>query len=382
MVTCQSANQLKTPAKVSWAFKMVSQFGSLGYTIMGKTADLTVVQKTIIDTLHKEGKPQTFIAKEAGCSQSAVSKHVNRRLSGRKKCGRKRCTTNRENRSLMRIVKQNRFKNLGELHNEWTEAGVKASRATTHRHFKEFDYSCRIPLVKPLLNHRQRQRCLTWAKEKKNWTVAQWSKVLFSDENKFCISFGNQGPRVWRKSGEAHSPSCMKSSVKFPQSVMIWAAMSSAGVGPLCFLKSTVNAAIYQEILEHFMLPSADKLYGDADFIFQQDLAPAHTAKGTKSWFNDHGVGVLDWPANSPDLNPIENLWGIVKRKMRDTRPNNADDLKATIKATWASIHLHYIYIFSRRFYPKRLTVLFRLYIFFLSVRVFPRNWTHNLLRC
>ncbi len=72
----------------------------------------------------------------------------------------------------MRIVKQNRFKNLGELHKEWTEAGVKASRATTHRHVKEFGYSCRIPLVKPLLNHRQRQRRLTWAKEKKHWTVA------------------------------------------------------------------------------------------------------------------------------------------------------------------------------------------------------------------
>ncbi len=81
---------------------MVSQYDSLGHTIMGKSADLTVVTKTIIDTLHKEGKPQTFIAKEAGCSQS-----------GRTKCGRKRCTTNRENRSLMRIVKQNRFKNFG-----------------------------------------------------------------------------------------------------------------------------------------------------------------------------------------------------------------------------------------------------------------------------
>ncbi len=90
---------------------------------------------------------------------------------------------------------------------------------------------------------------------------------------------------------------------------MIWAAMSSAGVGPLCFLKSTVNAAIYQDILEHFMLPSADKLYGDADFIFQQDLAPAHTAKGTKSWFNGHGVTVLDWPANSPDVKLIEFIW-------------------------------------------------------------------------
>ncbi len=61
---------------------------------------------------------------------------------------------------------------------------------------------------------------------------------------------------------------------------MIWAAMSSASVGPLCFLKCSVNTAIYQEILEHFMLPSADKLYGDAGFIFQQDLAPAHTAEG------------------------------------------------------------------------------------------------------
>ncbi|KAI2664744.1 Transposable element Tc1 transposase [Labeo rohita] len=214
---------------------------------MGTTADLTVVQKTIIDTLHKEGKPQTFIAKESGCSQSAVSKHINRKLSGRKKCGRKRCTTNRENRSLERL---------------------------------------------PLLNHRQRQRRLTWANEKKKWTVAQWSKVVFfSDESKFCISFGNQGPRVWRKGGEAHSPSC-------------------------------------------FQCP----LFKDADFIFQQDLAPAHTAKSTKSWLNDHGVCALDWSANSPDLNPIENLWGIVKRKMRNKRPRKADELKATVKETWASI--------------------------------------------
>ncbi len=220
---------------------------------------------------------------------------------------------------------------LVELHKEWTEAGVSASRVTTFRRLQEKGYQATFE--PETTSEASYLGC-----GKKNWTVAQWSKVLFSDESKFCISFGNQGPRVWRKSGEAQNPSCLKSSVKFLKSEMIWAAMSSAGVGPLCFLKSTVNAAIYQEILEHFMLPSADKLYGDADFIFQQDLAPAHTAKGTKSWFNDHGVTVLDWPANSPDLNPIENLWGIVKRKMRDTRPNNVDELKATVKETWASI--------------------------------------------
>ncbi len=84
------------------------------------------------------------------------------------------------------------------------------------------------------------------------------------------------------------------------------------------------------------MLPSADQLFKHSDFIFQQDLAPAHTAKGSKSCFNDHGVGVLDWPAISPDLN-IENLCGIVKRKMRNKRPKNADELKTTVKETWAS---------------------------------------------
>ncbi len=66
------------------------------------------------------------------------------------------------------------------------------------------------------------------------------------------------------------------------------------------------------------MHPSADKLYGDANFIIQQDLAPAHTAKSTKSWFNDHGVTVLDWPANFPDLNAIENLW-VLSRGRRET---------------------------------------------------------------
>ncbi len=314
---------------------MVSQSSSVGYTIMGKTADLTVVQKTTIDTLHKEGKTQKVIAKEAGCSQSSVSKHINREAKGRKRCGRKKCTSNRDNRTLERIVKQNPFKNVGEIHKEWTAAGVSASRTTTHRRMQDMGFSCRIPCVKPLLNNRQRQKRLAWAKDKKDWTAAEWSKVMFSDESKFCISFGNQGPRVWRKRGEAQNPRCLRSSVKFPQSVMVWGAMSSAG--PLCFLRSKVNTAVYQEVLEHFMLPAADQLYGDADFIFQQDLAPAHSAKATSTWFKDHGIPVLNWPANSPDLNPIENLWGIVKRKMRYARPNNAEELKATIRAEHVS---------------------------------------------
>ncbi len=76
--------------------------------------------------------------------------------------------------------------------------------------------------TKPLLKQKQRQKYLTWTKEKKNWTNAQWSKVLFSDESTFCISFGNQGPRVWRKSGEAQNPRCLKSSMKLSCHVICW----------------------------------------------------------------------------------------------------------------------------------------------------------------
>ncbi len=77
-------------------------------------------------------------------------------------------------------MKQNPFKNVGEIHKEWTAAGVSASRTTTHRRMQDMGFSCRIPCVKPLLNNRQRQKRLAWAKDKKDWTAAEWSKVMFS----------------------------------------------------------------------------------------------------------------------------------------------------------------------------------------------------------
>ncbi len=187
--------------------------------------------------------------------------------------------------------------------------------------------------TKPLQKQKHRQKHLTWAKEKKNWTVAQWSKVLFSDESTFCFSFVNQGPRVWRKSGETQNPCCLKSSVKFPQSVMIWAAVTSAGVGPLCFIKSKVNSAVYQDILEHFMLPSADKLYGDADFIFQQDFS---TCPHCQRYFQ-----VVCWPWYYCAWLARQHAWpephlesmGYFQEKDEKRWINNTDELKAVPQA-------------------------------------------------
>ncbi len=218
---------------------------------------------------------------------------------------------------------------MGELHKEWTEAGVSASRVTTLRRLQEKGY----------------QATSEPETTSEAFYLGCGEKELSGPKSSFQMKV-NFAFHLESRSQSLEEEWRGTESMLLEVQCEVSTVSDDLGCHVICwcwstvFSESTVNAAIYQEILEHFMLPSADKLYGDADFIFQQDLAPAHTAKGTKSWFNDHGVTVLDWPANSPDLNPIENLGvsHLVKRKMRDTRPNNADDLKAAIKATWASI--------------------------------------------
>lgn len=104
---------------------------------------------------------------------------------------------------------------------------------------------------------------------------------------------------------------------------MVWGVMSSA-CGPH---------------FRAFKLHSSNKLHEDAGYIFQQDLSHAHSTKTVKDWLNDHYVTVHDWPVNSLELNSwIENLWGDVTRTIRDTRLSNTNELKATNKATWASM--------------------------------------------
>ncbi len=149
-------------------------------TIMGKTADLAMVQKTNIDALHKRVSHRGSLLKGVAVYRVLYQSILNAKLTGRKNLGRKRCTSNRDNRKLENTVKQSWFKHLGV-----TRSGLKLE--SVHQESPRSDIF-RKRATKPLLNQRQRQKHLTWAVEKKNGTVAQWSKVLFSDESKFCIS--------------------------------------------------------------------------------------------------------------------------------------------------------------------------------------------------
>ena len=140
---------------------------------MGKASDLTLVQKTIIETLYKERKKQKDIASRAGSLQSPVSKFLHGKAIGRKKCDRKLATTERDDRSLERIIRSNRFNNLIEITRYCQDHGVTVSRAPIHHRLQEMGYHSRIPVIKPLLNSWQKQKCLVWSTERKNWMVAR-----------------------------------------------------------------------------------------------------------------------------------------------------------------------------------------------------------------
>ncbi len=177
--------------------------------------------------------------------------------------------------------------------------------------------------TKPLLNQRQRQKHLTWAVEKKNWTVAQWSKVLFSDESKFCISFGNQGPRVWRKSGEAQNPCCLKSSVKFPQSVMIWVLWRLL-VLVHCVLSSPQSMQPSTRRFGSTLCFHLLKSFMEMLISFSsRTLAPAHS-------ICQHHFQVLCWPWYYCAWLASKHAWPEphMERKMRNSGSNNTDELK------------------------------------------------------
>ncbi len=174
--------------------------------------------------------------------------------------------------------------------------------------------------TKPLLKQRQRQKHLTWAVEKKNWTVAQWSKVLFSDKSKFCISFGNQGLESGGRL-ERHRSfwSQWWSGVPWRLLVLVHCVLSS----PKSMQPSTRR--FWSTLCCHLLTSFMEMLIS----FSSRTLAPAHSAKTTSKWFADHDITVLDWTANKPNLNPLWNLCDIFKRKMRNSGSNNPDELKA-----------------------------------------------------
>ena len=192
--------------------------------------------------------------------------------------------------------------------------------------------------VKPLLTKKQKQKRLEWANTYKDFSIDDWKCVLFKDESMIRLFSNNHNKRVWGKSNLCKSKYSLNS-VKCPTSLMVWGCMSYHNVGKLVCISGTMNSLKYIDLLEEYLDTSLELCNIERRrLLFQQDNAPCHTAKRSKEFFKENGINLMSWPPNSPDLNPIENLWYILKERVAKKNPKNAVQLESSIKEEWEKL--------------------------------------------
>jgi transposase len=209
-------------------------------------------------------------------------------------------------------------------------------RTIQHRLQKDLHMPARCPAKKPLLTSKMRAKRLQFCNKHKDWTAADWEKVMFSDESNFK-TFNSRPSTVRRPPGSNRmDPKYTVKTVKHPPGVMVWGCFSFKGRGGLYFLPKsvTMNSDRYINMLNEHLLKFM-RIFGTS--VFQQDGAPCHTSKKSMEWLKNNNIAVLDWPGNSPDLNPIENMWNYMKNKLQGRDTGSIPKLQAEIQKIWCT---------------------------------------------
>lgn len=292
----------------------------------------------------RRGLSTRAVAKLLGMSQSSVA-HLRKEISSeleKQKGGRPRVLGEQEKRFGVHLVTAGGVKTASAAAREIrNQSGEFFSNITLRRAFREAGLVARVQQKKPLLAKKHILARLNFAHRYKNWTTDDWRRVIFSDETKVNLINSDGRSWCWLTEGERPRAQHVSQTVKHGGgSIMIWGCMTAFGPGAWYQIEGKMDQHLYKKILETYLWSTIQNYNLDPHkVVFQQDNDPKHTAKSVQIWLSSQPFKLLQWPAQSPDLNPMEHYWALLKQRLNQItqRPRGVQELWENVCSIYPS---------------------------------------------
>ena len=326
-----------------------------------RSTRLTRNNRLQIQTLHDAHHSNADIHRLTGFSKKAIQYALKHRLTPQhNRAGRPPQISSTEGDRLeafVRASKRNRRLSYEQLLTEVFPNRDDIGPAAVKNCLERRGYRRRIALRKPILSPQNRLTRLNWAWEHLHWTTEQWNSILWSDET-WVKSFRHRKTWITRLPGEELEETCIVKKPRKAGGWMFWGCFHADIKGPYLFWEKEWGSINSDSYCQH-VIPLVDgwnrihtDLFGDPELLFMHDNAPGHAAAKTIQELRDRGIRTIEWPAFSPDLNPIKHVWNKMKDWMQREYPDNPldtttargyDMLRQQVTAAWEAIGREYL---------------------------------------